>query len=126
MKIHPSTLSKFSTQCLTAFALSAAIAVGTAAMASAEPTDGEWDIQAYDDCVQKAIDDTTATWGGYDINAIFMRCCIASGGNMTGPSDGVSCVAPPANRSPGGGTGPTTATKVSLVPKAPPPPLSVG
>jgi hypothetical protein len=125
MGICFSTLSKFSTHCLTAIALTAAIAIGTAAMAGAEPTDGEWDVQGYDDCVQKAIDDTTATWGGYDINSIVMRCCIESGGNMTGPSDGVSCVAPPANRSPGGGTGPT-APKAPLVPKVPPPPLSVG
>jgi hypothetical protein len=125
MEICFSTLSKFSTYCLTAIALTAAIAIGTAAMAGAEPTDGEWDVQGYDDCVQKAIDDTTATWGGYDINSIVMRCCIESGGNMTGPSDGVSCVAPPADRSPGGGTGPT-APKAPLVPKVPPPPLSVG
>lgn len=121
MEIFSSTLGKFSTHCLTAFTLMAAIAVGPTAMASAEPTDDGWDIQAYDDCVERAIDATP----NYDINSVIMRCCIESGGNMTGPKDGVSCVAPPANRSPGG-TGPTTATKVPPVSKVPPPPLSVG
>jgi hypothetical protein len=57
----------------------AAIVVGPAAIAAAEP---EWDIDAYDRCMAKTVRDPAT-------------CCLLSGGNV-GDSDPNVCTAPAA------------------------------
>ena len=65
----------------------AAIALGPAATAMAEP---EWDIDAYDRCMAKTVRDPAT-------------CCLLSGGNV-GDKDPNVCTAPAAVEQ---GTGPT-------------------
>ena len=64
---------------ITATASVAAIALGLAAIATAEP---EWDIDAYDKCMAKTVRDPAA-------------CCLISGGNV-GDKDPNVCTAPAA------------------------------
>jgi hypothetical protein len=63
-------------------------AVGDPAVACAEPNTGEWDIEKYDACMERARD---LPFPDY-VNAVEM-CCINSGGIFKD----FTCTAPPAN-----------------------------
>ncbi|MFY9921315.1 MAG: hypothetical protein WAL26_23405 [Mycobacterium sp.] len=84
----PSSLRRLITAALSV----AAIALGTAATAIAEP---EWDIDAYDKCMAKTVRDPAT-------------CCLLSGGNV-GDKDPNVCTAPAAVQQGAAveGTGPT-------------------
>ena len=66
-----------------------------AAIASAEPNDVVWDIEAYDDCMNKAVHDAD-------------QCCVDSGGVPAGElvdgGRGQKCQAPPAQAEASGRT----------------------
>jgi hypothetical protein len=72
-------------------------AIGEPATARAVP--GEWDIGAYDECMQTA--DQLFAEGklkGNQYEELMIHCCIGSGGVwQAAPGGGGKCVAPPAN-----------------------------
>jgi hypothetical protein len=72
-------------------------AIGRSPVAWAVP--GEWDIGAYDDCVQ-TVDRLFAEGKlkGNQYEELMIHCCIGSGGVwQQAPGGGGKCVAPPAN-----------------------------
>jgi hypothetical protein len=65
-------------------------AVGSPAIACAEPNSGEWDIEQYDKCIHDYLGDPlkdTQAWFDH-----VKLCCWLSGGKW----DGANCMAPPA------------------------------
>ena len=93
--ISPTTVGIRIAQCLAATAVVAGVAIGTAAMAGAEPTNprpnpgNEWDIGAYDDCLKRGSGDDSPSSQRY--------CCEESGGVWQGRTPGGpagKCTAP--------------------------------
>ena len=94
-------------------ALALGLAIGSAAIASA---DREWDIGAYDDCMKKTYRD--AAW-----------CCLTSGGVVTdvNAQDDSGCAAPPAEQQSGRNPLPSLApTHVMQPSPLPGPPGDIG
>ena len=71
------------------FAAAVAFGISPAPVAGAEPSDLVWDIEAYDDCMNKTVSDAN-------------QCCVDSGGIPTdeplGDRKGQKCEAPPAQQ----------------------------
>ena len=90
--MYPTSTTNRIGQCLATALLTAALAVGAAATASAERV---WDIGAYDECMGMFPDDETPS----EHIATEKACCAASGGDWAStpefPNIG-ECVAPPA------------------------------
>lgn len=82
------TIRKHASQCFAVATFTIGLALGSAAIASAE-----WDIEAYDKCMAKTVRDPVI-------------CCFDSGGIPTGP-DFRGCQSPPVNDAMVDQSGPT-------------------
>ena len=116
---HHTTIAARVGQCLAATALMAAIAIGAAATAGAER---EWDLGAYDDCMDDAVP-RPATAEQFE--EALRACCIASGGVVAETSNAgnqvVHCQAPaPEAENVPGEPGQTTPPPVLQTPPAQP------
>ena len=104
------TIATRVSQCLAATALMAGLAIGTAAIASAER---EWDLGVYDDCMK----------GEDPGNQSMVRtCCLLSGGVWVDRKIGQPgyCTAPAPLQNPEGQPGPTEPPPVLQNPPAQP------
>jgi hypothetical protein len=76
----------------------AGIAVGPAAIATADP---EWDVGAYDSCMAQPIDSSGSPPSAGDRNNQTAHCCDLSGGIAVYHDDAtLTCAAPAANADP--------------------------
>lgn len=109
----PTRVRTRTSQCLAATALIAGLALGAAPIAGA----AELDVELYDDCTENAIQNHPSI----PLDLVIEACCVEAGGKPKTGADGTAynCMAPPAEQSGPGSTGPTVKPGAGLVPQAP-------